>query len=136
MRKLFSAGSRGTTLVTAVLAMMALLFAAISGLAFYGALANSTVRIENRIIALDLAISQLGDLSVREYADADLSVGNHAATATIAADVPSGFGITYTISTASGPADSYTACTYKTIVVTSTYPGAQQVQLTGYMILW
>ena len=140
MRKIYIAANSGTSLITTIIAMLAILFVIMTGFAFYNVLTDKSVRVENRVIAMSLAISQIEDLRARDFDDAALNPGNNKPpTANIIPEIPTDWNLVYKIDTSNpppyvvNPFPGY-PIDYLRIEVTCTYPDNNQVKFTAYRV--
>jgi len=148
MRKIYIAANRGMSLISSVIAMLAILFVIMTGFAFYNVLTDKSVRVENRVVAMSLAVSQVEDLRARDFGDAALSPGNNKPPTTdgvlpiedvISPLRPYGWDLVYRIDTSNPPpyvGNPFPGCpiNYLRIEVTCTYPDNNQVTFTAYMV--
>lgn len=121
----------GSSLLSLVIAMIALCFVILSGFGFYEFLNARVHRVEQRMNAVGLAVSQVEDLLSREYSDSpalDVSATSKSATIT---DIPDGFTVTYVVSNGFAVPSGVS----KKIAVTCSHPpDTWQIQLTAYRI--
>ena len=127
---------KGFTFIDAVVMLVLAAVMAVGGMAFFSTLISQHQKIVNLMSTMDLASAQMEDIIALDWAANATLVTTGTTHATTLTSLPSGFGVTYLVTSGLTPSINLApitfAFTYYYITVTATGPNSLQAKLIGF----